>query len=237
MGRIVAIAGGDLLSTRKLNLHTIQLSNKANPRVLFVGTASYDAEGYIEAITKEWTSLGCDVKSLSLTSKSYRDKEIDQLLSWADIIYVGGGDTISMMQTWKKYGVDEKLKQIYEKDSAVLTGISAGAICWFYCGHSDSEASHNEKNGKYCWATGMLDIFHMAYCPHYNEPGRNTFDQMMLEKNMPGLAMENNTAFVENNGDQYYIKSTPTVKAYVIQYINGLMEKQEVSKVREYKAR
>ena len=229
MGRIVAITGGDLLSTRKLNLHTIQLSNKANPHVLFVGTASYDAEGYIEAITKEWTSLGCEVKSLSLTSKSYRDKEIDQLLSWADIIYVGGGDTISMMQTWKKYGVDEKLKQIYEKDSAVLTRISAGAICWFYCGHSDSEASHNEDDERYCWATGMLDIFHMAYCPHYNEPGRNTFDQMMLEKNMPGLAMENNTAFVENNGDQYYIKSTPTAKAYVIQYINGLMEKQEVT--------
>ena len=229
MGRIVAIAGGDLSSTRKLNLHTIQLSNKANPHVLFVGTASCDAEGYIEAITKEWTSLGCDVKSLSLTSKSYRDKEIDQLLSWADIIYVGGGDTISMMQTWKKYGVDEKLKQIYGKDSAVLTGISAGAICWFHCGHSDSEASHNENDERYCWATGMLDIFHMAYCPHYNEPGRNTFDQMMLEKNIPGLAMENDTAFVENNGDQYYIKSTPTAKAYVIQYINGLMEKQEVT--------
>lgn len=69
----------------------------------------------------------------------------------------------------------------------------------------------------------------MAYCPHYNEPGRNTFDQMMLEKNMPGLAMENDTAFVENNGNQYYIKSTPTAKAYVIQYINGLMEKQEVT--------
>ena len=45
MGRIVAIAGGDLLSTRKLNLHTIQLSNKANSRVLFVGTASYDSQG------------------------------------------------------------------------------------------------------------------------------------------------------------------------------------------------
>lgn len=67
MGRIVAIAGGDLLSTRKLNLHTIQLSNKANPHVLFVGTASYDAEGYIEAITKEWTSLGCEVGSADKT--------------------------------------------------------------------------------------------------------------------------------------------------------------------------
>lgn len=56
-----------------------------------------------------------------------------------------------MMQTWKKYGVDEKLKQIYEKDSAVLTGISAGAICWFYCGHSDSEASHNKDDERYCF--------------------------------------------------------------------------------------
>ena len=67
MGRIVAIAGGDLSSTRKLNLHTIQLSNKAKSRVLFVGTASYDAEGYIEAITKEWTSLGCEVGSADKT--------------------------------------------------------------------------------------------------------------------------------------------------------------------------
>lgn len=69
----------------------------------------------------------------------------------------------------EKYGVDEKLKQIYEKDSAVLTGISAGAICWFYCGHSDSEASHNKDDERYCWATGMLDIFHMAYwiCNNY----------------------------------------------------------------------
>ena len=124
-----------------------------------------------------------DVKSLSLTSKSYRDKEIDQLLSWADIIYVGGGDTISMMQTWKKYGVDEKLKQIYEKDSAVLTGISAGAICWFYCGHSDSEASHNKDDERYCWATGMLDIFHMAYwiCNNYFIiPAFYCLDQMSL---------------------------------------------------------
>jgi len=228
MGRLVAIAGGDLSSTRELNIHTIKLANKTNPNVLFIGTASCDAEGYIEAITKEWSNLGCEVKSLCLVSKSYNSNEIDSLLSWADIIYVGGGDTISMMRTWKEYNLDIKLKQIYENDLAVLTGLSAGAICWFNCGHSDSEVFHNGDDWNYCWANEMLDIFHIAYCPHYNEEGRKSFDQMMIEKNMLGLAMENDTAFVENNGKQYFIKSTPTAKAYIIQYKNELMEKKEV---------
>lgn len=228
MGRIVAIAGGDLSSTREINMHAITLTNKSTPNVLFVGTASCDAEGYIDKITKEYGYLKCEVKSLCLVSKSYNDKEIDDLLSWADIVYVGGGDTISMMQIWKQYGLDEKLKKIYEKDSAVLTGISAGAICWFNCGHSDSESFQNEDTWNYCWANGMLDIFHMAYCPHYNEEGRASFDEMLTEKNIVGLAMENDTAFVENNGKQYFIRSNPNAKAFIIQYKNEVLEKQEV---------
>lgn len=228
MGRIVAIAGGNLSSTREINIHTIKLTNYANPNVLFIGTASHDAEGYIEAITKEFNLLKCEVKSLCLCSKEYDDKDIDSILSWADIIYVGGGDTISMMQIWRQRGLDDKLKNIYEKDSAVLTGISAGAICWFNCGHSDSESFHKEDTWNYCWANGMLDIFHIAYCPHYNEEGRHSFDEMLAKKNIPGLAMEDNTAFVENNGRQYFIRSTPSANAYNIQYINGIMVKQEI---------
>lgn len=229
MGRIVAIAGGDLTSTRALNKYAIQLSGQSNPHVLFVGTASRDAEGYIENITKEYTSLGCEIQALCLISRSYSDEEIDSLLSWADIIYVGGGDTIFMMETWKRYGLDVKLKNIYEKDLAVLTGISAGAICWFTCGHSDSEYFKNESNWKYCWANEMLGIFHMAYCPHYEEEGRDSFDKMLKEKNMPGLAMESDTAFVENNGSQYYIRSYDSAKAYVIQYKKEVMDKYEVN--------
>lgn len=129
MGRIVAIAGGDLLSTRPINTYTIQLSNKRNANVLFVGTASHDAEGYIESIVNEYTFLGCNIKSLCLVTNSYSADETDELLAWTDIIYVGGGDTVFMMQTWKKFHLDEKLKRIYEQDTAVLTGLSAGAIC------------------------------------------------------------------------------------------------------------
>ena len=133
-----------------------------------------------------------------------------------------------MMQIWRQYRLDERLKRIYEKDLAVLTGISAGAICWFNCGHSDSESFQEENNWNYCWANEMLDIFHIAYCPHYNEEGRDSFDKMLLEKNMLGLAMENNTAFVENNGKQYFIRSAPNANAYRIQFKNGIMDKKEV---------
>ena len=98
MGRVVAIAGGDLLSTREINAYTVKLSNKRNANVLFVGTASHDAEGYIASIAKEYTFLGCDIKSLCLVTNIYSEDEIDELLAWADVIYVGGGDTIFMMQ-------------------------------------------------------------------------------------------------------------------------------------------
>lgn len=227
MGRVVAIAGGDLSSTRQLNIHAITLSDKSNPNVLFIGTASNDAEGYIDGITREYKYLGCEVKSLCLVTRSYKDEDIDALFSWADIIYVGGGDTISMMQIWKQYRLDERLKEIYEKDLAVLTSISAGAICWFNCGYSDSESFH-EESGNYCWANGMLDFFHMAYCPHYNEEGRDSFDKMLREKNLIGLAMENDTAFVQNNKKQYFIRSNPNAKAFIIQYKNEVIEKQEI---------
>lgn len=228
MGRIVAISGGDLGSTRPLNLHAIKLSGKTNPNILFVGTASRDADGYIASIEKEYENLGCSVKSLCLVTKSYQDEDIDRLLSWADIIYVGGGDTVSMMLVWKQHGLDKKLKEIYRKDSAVLTGLSAGAICWFRCGHSENESFQGNEDRRYRWADGMLNLLDYAFCPHYNEDGRESFDSMLKEKNLTGLAMENDTAFVENNGNQYFIKSNSSAKAFEIRYKNGFMDKKPV---------
>ena len=60
----------------------------------------------------------------------------------ADIIYVGGGDTVRMMEKWKEYNVNSYLKEAYEK-GVVLSGISAGSICWFEFGHSDCDCFIN----------------------------------------------------------------------------------------------
>ncbi len=78
------------------------------------------------------------MKELSIATKKYSENERDCLLNHTDIIYVGSGDTAFMLEEWKKCGLDRKLKDIYLTDQEVLSGISAGTMCWFNCGHSDS---------------------------------------------------------------------------------------------------
>lgn len=115
------------------------------------------------------------------------------------IVAIAGGDTFSMMELWREYSLDKKLKAIYEKDSALLTGISAGAMCWFQCGHSDSEIFWKDDEVGYGWVDDLLDMHHFAYCPHYEER-TESFDNMLMGKNIVGLAMESDTAFVEEGG-------------------------------------
>lgn len=227
MGRIVAVAGGDLKSTATINRYAITLSGKENPNVLFIGTASNDAPQYTENFTKAYTELGCNVKSLALVSSDCDEEKINALLGWADIIYVGGGDTVFMMKIWKQHKLDRKLVEIYKNNTAVLTGISAGAICWFSCGHSDIE-SFVKDDWDYIWADDMLGIFPAAFCPHYNEEGRSSFDIMLKEKNMVGLAMENDTAFVLNGYEQYHIRCRDDAKAYILRYSGDELLKREV---------
>ncbi len=226
MGRIVAIAGGDLKTTHKINQYIVELTGKEKADLLFIGTASHDAKDYISRIHGEFESLGCIVRELSLTEKEYHDDEIDELLNQADIIYVGGGDTAFMLEIWKKHRLDNKLKNIYREDQAILSGISAGAMCWFNCGHSDSSIFWKNDTVGYGWVNGLLDIHSYVFCPHYDERAES-FDEMIREKPFPGIALEENVAFVENDGCIYFISSTDSSKAYIVNYVNGRLEKQE----------
>ena len=214
MGRVVAISGGNLQTTEKLNMYALKLSGKESPNVLFVGTASMDSDGYFSGIKAAFEKLNCSAKDLPLTKGELDEAEIDSRLEWADVIYVGGGDTRTMMKIWKQYSLDKKLKEIYEKDTAVLTGLSAGAICWFKSGHSDSESFADDKDWKYTIVDGMLGIYPYCFCPHYNEEGRDSFDLMVSDIEYDGLALENETAYVENSGQQYIIGSRDDAKAF-----------------------
>ncbi len=229
MGRVVAIGGGELDTTEELNKYAISLSGMKAPKLLFLGTASNDAAGYINGIHSTFEKMSCEVRELSLTAMTYTEKQIDDLLDWADIIYVGGGDTKSMMEIWRQHKLDKKLLDIYENDKAVLMGLSAGAICWFNCGHSDSESCSEKADWNYTFLDGMLDIYHYALCPHYNEEGRDSFDFMLKDKNIVGLALENETAFADNNGEISFIRSRAGACAYWIEYEDGVIKKEQVT--------
>ena len=226
MGRIVAIAGGDLQSNFPINKYIVNMDKKSIHNLLFIGTASKDAEGYINNITIAFEQLNCCVKALCLAKKKYTEIEIDELLEWADIIYVGGGNTFYMMEVWRKYGLEDKLKEIYSKDTAILAGISAGAMCWFNCGHSNSEVFWINEVVGYGWVDELLNIHSYAYCPHYEERVES-FDKMIMEKSIPGLAMESDTAFVEQNGKIKYIKCNESSKVYIIRNYDGTVVKEQ----------
>ena len=215
MGRVVAISGGNLQTTEKLNMYALKLSGKETPNVLFIGTASMDSDDYFSNIKTAFGKLNCCVKDLPLTKDTTDAAILNSRLEWADVIYVGGGDTKTMMEIWKQYSLDKKLKEIYENDTAVLTGISAGAICWFKSGHSDSESFTCGEGWKYTIVEGMLGLYPFCFCPHYNEEGRDSFDLMISDVGYDGLALESETAFVESRGQQFIIGSRPEAEAWL----------------------
>lgn len=228
MGRIIAISSGDLVTTKAMNRYAVNMVSDKAKKVLFIGTASHDAEGYIEAMRNEFTGLGCEeVMALELTRKEYSKQELREMIFRADIIYVGGGDTIFMYNEWKKQGVDVLLRKVYEKDTAVLMGISAGAMCWFDSGCTDSELAKIKPGMKFGMAEELLGIYPKVFCPHY-EDREDDFGVLLKEKQADALALESNVAFVEENGKSYYIKSVELAKAYEFCYENGAYEKKEI---------
>jgi dipeptidase E len=147
MGKIIAIGGGEIgeLETLPIDRRIVKLVNKNKPRVLYIPTAGGDSEFWCDTFKKVYGyKLKCQVDFLLLIKEDLTKKEIANKILSADIIYVGGGDTLKMLKVWRKQGVDKILHQAYKK-SVIMTGISAGAICWFHYGVSDAVINPRDK--------------------------------------------------------------------------------------------
>src|SRR5690606_25846211 len=127
----------------------VSLSAKDNPNFLFVPTASLDSRNYIKSIENIYAKeLKCSFDTLLLHSDDLNLEDIKRKFDWADIIYVGGGNTMMMLEKWKHFGVDLLLKDAY-KQGKILCGVSAGSICWFEYGISDSLHFYDKKTKEY----------------------------------------------------------------------------------------
>ena len=144
MATIVAIGGGEigrpgyLLETLEIDRKILEYSGKGSPRLCFLPTATHDSEVYIAAIEKLYGQmLGCTVRNLQLTKQEYEYEELLDVVMLSDIIYVGGGNTKFMIEDWNRLSLDRILLSAIDND-VVLAGLSAGAMCWFDYGASDS---------------------------------------------------------------------------------------------------
>lgn len=222
MPTIIPIGGGEINrgDTLAIDKEIIKLSGKKHPKLLFIPTASTDSQKYIRAVHKYFgAKLGCKVDELLLIAQRPSLKEIKRKILDADIIYVGGGNTLKMMKLWRRLGVDKILKQALKK-GIILTGISAGSICWFDSGHSDSMSFYNPKKWKYInvKALGFLKGVH---CPHYNGrtlgvPRKKHFQDMMRKVGGMGIAIDNNCAIIFQDDKYRVITSKPKAKAYKV---------------------
>ncbi|MFA4975322.1 MAG: peptidase E [Candidatus Paceibacterota bacterium] len=240
--KIVAIGGGEIgrpgfkIETVKIDKETISLSGKIKPRVLFIPTASSDSEGYINVVKKYFgKKLNCQVETLLLLDKKISKKEIEKKVFNSDIIYVGGGNTLKMINAWKKEGLDKILKKVVDKN-VVFSGVSAGAICWFKYGSSDSRRFHNPKADLI--RVSGLGFVNALYCPHYDIEEDRKFDLRKLMKKTPGIAIAvDNCCSIEVVDKNYrIISSKNTANAYKVYWKNGKYIEQIIAKNKNFQS-
>ncbi|HSO58634.1 MAG TPA: peptidase E, partial [Paenisporosarcina sp.] len=175
MRQVIALGGGGFSMEPEntlLDRYILQQSKKENPKICFIGTASGDAEGYIERFYNFFRLEKCEPSHLSLFKPHTRD--IKEFLMSQDIIYVGGGNTKNLMVLWREWELDVILRQAYDKGT-ILAGLSAGSLCWFEEGITDSYGSDLEP-------ISCLGIIRGSHCPHYDgEENRRPAYQQFIQ--------------------------------------------------------
>lgn len=157
--QVIAIGGGGFLSGTEpgLDLYVLAQSAAARPAIGFVPTASGDARDFIVKFYARYAPLDCQPSHLELFGRT------PDLLQWAmaqDVIYVGGGNTKSMLAVWRAWGLPEILRRAMA-NGTVLAGVSAGALCWFEQGITDSDAGIMQPIDGLGFLPGVC-------CPHYS---------------------------------------------------------------------
>jgi len=160
MSQIIALGGAgfaDDSAHNAINQYILKQTNAARPNVCFVPTATGDAEGYTLGFYAAFSKLNCSLTHLSLFT---RTPDLRELLLKQQVIYVGGGNTRSMLAVWRGWGIDQILYEALEA-GIVLCGTSAGAICWFEQGVTDSMAGSLA-------VLDCLGFLNGSCCPHYH---------------------------------------------------------------------
>lgn len=237
----MAIGGGDLRAgeTAPLDRRIIELSGASHPRALFLPTASFDEPEYAASFESVYRGLGCRVTTAFLW-EGYTREEIEAVIQatkfnarshlWefrgdpervrgaiaeADLIYVGGGNTRRMLELWRSIGVDQWLQEAGDR-GCVLSGLSAGCICWARYGNSD--AALTEGMGRPTMRVDGLGFLPMSMCPHLSreEFRLEAFQTMMRTTAGIGIGLDDGAALVWIDGVARIESCLPGAGAHLV---------------------
>jgi peptidase E len=185
---VVAIGGGMLMPRDEIPLHlrhAIELTGRQRPKLCVLNQAVGDDPGTYLRFYERLAEAPVEVRHLALFPMPNVEDPEDLLLS-QDIIFVGGGSVANMLAVWRVHGLDAILRKAWHA-GIILTGSSAGGICWFEGGTTDSYGSRLRP------FTDGLGMLSGSYCPHYNSEGerRPLYQHLVAEGTLPpGLACD-----------------------------------------------
>ena len=200
MPRRILPCGGRQLFFPPLTRYVVGLARRKRPRVLFLPTASGDSPDYLLTFYQQLAGMDCEPAHLALFDRVVVD--IPSLIAQQDIVIVGGGNTANMLAIWRLHGVERALRDAYAAGT-VLTGWSAGCICWFEAGITDS---FTPELGPLHDGLALLGG---SACPHYDsEERRPVVYAREIAAGMPGgIALDDGVAALYEDGRRVEIVS------------------------------
>ena len=213
--KLMLIGGGNtrggVWETKEIDTEVVKMTGIEHPNFLFVGLASSFADSYYDAMKNIYRSLGCECQYLKKKNIINNPDIVKNKILNADIIYIGGGDTIKLLNELEEY----KLTQLFidaANSNKVIAGMSAGAIMWCKEGYSDSLKIRGESD-KYDFIKGLgyLDII---ISPHHEGDKAIELDSEIGDKTV--YALENCTALKIVDNDIVVLKSNPNANVYLI---------------------
>ncbi len=192
MGKIFAVGGGhwrlgERYETAVFDRRIIELTGKSNPNFLFIGLAKRAEERHFDVMEAIYGGMyGCAADELTDADTENTDFAAKKI-AWADIIFVGGGNTSKLMKIFRKSGINSLLQSAYD-DGKVLCGVSAGGICW--CGYGNSATGPEGAEIIRVEGLGMLNIL---LCPHSRDRKRiESLPEMLADiPNITAIALDN----------------------------------------------
>src|SRR5271156_5668039 len=218
---IVAMGGGGFsMEPRNRELDDFVLSlvrRRRRPHVCFVGTASGDSDWYIRRFHEAFPPSRAAATHLTLFDRKVSD--LKEFVMDQDVIYVGGGNSANMLAVWRLHGLDKALRAAWNA-GVVMAGISAGAICWFEDGLTDSFGMPFRAldNG--------LGFVRGACCPHYDgEQQRRPVLLKLIKRGFPSTLALDDGAAAHFAGTRLseLVSSRPKARAFRVELKRGVI--------------
>jgi peptidase E len=213
---IIAMSSGIFEKTPAnalLQDYILRLVPAPRPRVALLPTATGDAASTIVDFYNAFPADRFEPAHLALFTRTLED--LRSCVLRQQVIYVSGGNTANLLSVWRIHGLDLILREAWEK-GVVLCGNSAGALCWFEAGSTDSfgPALAPLANG--------LGFLSGSFCPHYDseEQRRPTYHRWIEEGLAPGWAIEDGVALHFAGTElREVVSAVPTARAYRVERV------------------